>query len=66
MSAPTVYPPPPPPRKVAKDGIPLPPDRTICPLCLQKRGNPSGITVCLLLYLHLQVHYSGMMTGLKI
>ncbi|KAI9078421.1 hypothetical protein K1719_039640 [Acacia pycnantha] len=47
MSAPTVYPPPPPPPppKVAKDGIPLPPDRTICPLCSQKRANPSVITV---------------------
>ncbi|KAL0927285.1 hypothetical protein M5K25_001448 [Dendrobium thyrsiflorum] len=43
MSAPTVYPPPPPPPhpKVANDGIPLPPDRTICPLCSQKRMNPS-------------------------
>ncbi|CAA0808202.1 Peroxisome biogenesis protein 12 [Striga hermonthica] len=43
MSAPTVYPPPPPPPapKVAEEGIPLPPDRTICPLCLQKRTNPS-------------------------
>ncbi|PNY05938.1 peroxisome biogenesis protein 12-like, partial [Trifolium pratense] len=42
MSAPTVYPPPP---KVAKEGVQLPPDRTICPLCLQKRVNPSVITV---------------------
>ncbi|XP_027352353.1 peroxisome biogenesis protein 12 [Abrus precatorius] len=47
MSAPTVYPPPPPPPppKVAKEGIPLPPDRTICPLCSQKRVNPSVVTV---------------------
>ncbi|XP_010934246.1 peroxisome biogenesis protein 12 [Elaeis guineensis] len=47
MSAPTVYPPPPPPPppKVAKDGIPLPPDRTLCPLCSQKRVNPSVIAV---------------------
>ncbi|XP_043720628.1 peroxisome biogenesis protein 12 [Telopea speciosissima] len=47
MSAPTVYPPPPPPPppKVAKEGIPLPPDRTICPLCSQKRANPSVISV---------------------
>ncbi|GAU12086.1 hypothetical protein TSUD_00520 [Trifolium subterraneum] len=47
MSAPTVYPPPPPPPppKVAKEGVQLPPDRTICPLCLQKRVNPSVITV---------------------
>ncbi|KAJ4720870.1 Peroxisome biogenesis protein 12 [Melia azedarach] len=47
MSAPTVYPPPPPPPppKVAKDGIPLPPDRTICPLCSQKRANPSVVTI---------------------
>ncbi|KAJ9180015.1 hypothetical protein P3X46_008323 [Hevea brasiliensis] len=47
MSAPTVYPPPPPPPppKVAKEGIPLPPDRTICPLCTQKRANPSVVTV---------------------
>ncbi|KAL0005432.1 hypothetical protein SO802_012993 [Lithocarpus litseifolius] len=47
MSAPTVYPPPPPPPppKVAEEGIPLPPDRTICPLCSQKRANPSVVTV---------------------
>ncbi|KAK1307708.1 Peroxisome biogenesis protein 12 [Acorus calamus] len=47
MSAPTVYPPPPPPLppKVAEDGIPLPPDRTLCPLCTQKRVNPSVVTV---------------------
>ncbi|CAM8979714.1 unnamed protein product [Rhodiola kirilowii] len=47
MSAPTVYPPPPPPPppKVAKEGVPLPPDRTICPLCSQKRANPSVVTV---------------------
>ncbi|XP_010264914.1 PREDICTED: peroxisome biogenesis protein 12 [Nelumbo nucifera] len=47
MSAPTVYPPPPPPPppKVAKEGIPLPPDRTICPLCSQKRANPSVVVV---------------------
>ncbi|KAJ0080027.1 hypothetical protein Patl1_23140 [Pistacia atlantica] len=46
MSAPTVYPPPPPPPppQVAKEGIPLPPDRTICPLCSQKRANPSVVT----------------------
>ncbi|XP_041021314.1 peroxisome biogenesis protein 12 [Juglans microcarpa x Juglans regia] len=47
MSAPTVYPTPPPPPlpKVAEEGIPLPPDRTICPLCSQKRANPSVVTV---------------------
>lgn len=47
MSAPTVYPPPPPPPppKVAKEGIPLPSDRTICPLCSQKRTNPSVVSV---------------------
>lgn len=47
MSAPTIYPPPPPPPspQVAKEGIPLPPDRTLCPLCSQRRGNPSVITV---------------------
>ncbi|KAJ6854733.1 LOW QUALITY PROTEIN: peroxisome biogenesis protein 12-like [Populus alba x Populus x berolinensis] len=47
MSAPTVYPPPPPPPapKVAKEGIPLPPDRTFCPLCSQKRANPSVVTI---------------------
>ncbi|PKA65116.1 Peroxisome biogenesis protein 12 [Apostasia shenzhenica] len=47
MSAPTVYPPPPPPPppKVAEDGIPLPPDRTLCPLCFQKRVNPSVVSV---------------------
>ncbi|KAI7749399.1 hypothetical protein M8C21_001643 [Ambrosia artemisiifolia] len=31
--------------KVAKEGIPLPPDRTLCPLCSQKRANPSAVTV---------------------
>lgn len=47
MSAPTVYPPPPPPPppKVAKEGIPLPADRTVCPLCSQKRANPSVVAV---------------------
>ncbi|CAI0385203.1 unnamed protein product [Linum tenue] len=47
MSAPTVYPPPPPPPppKVAKEGISLPNDRTMCPLCSQKRANPSVVTV---------------------
>uniref|UniRef100_A0ACD5U6U5 Uncharacterized protein n=1 Tax=Avena sativa TaxID=4498 RepID=A0ACD5U6U5_AVESA len=47
MSAPTVYPPPPPPPlpKVVKDGLPLPPDRTLCPLCCQKRNNPSVLSV---------------------
>ncbi|KAL5566857.1 hypothetical protein UlMin_030021 [Ulmus minor] len=47
MSAPTVYPPPPPPPppQVAKEGIPLPPDRTLCPLCSQKRANPSAVSV---------------------
>ncbi|XP_071724830.1 peroxisome biogenesis protein 12 [Rutidosis leptorrhynchoides] len=47
MSAPTVYPPPPPPPrpKVAKDGISLPGDRTLCPLCTQKRANPSVVTI---------------------
>ncbi|XP_034679850.1 peroxisome biogenesis protein 12 [Vitis riparia] len=47
MSAPSVYPPPPPPPppKVAKEGIPLPSDRTICPLCSQKRTNPSVVAV---------------------
>ncbi|GAV82998.1 Pex2_Pex12 domain-containing protein/zf-C3HC4_2 domain-containing protein [Cephalotus follicularis] len=47
MSAPTVYPPPPPPPapKVAKEGIPLPADRTVCPLCSQKRANPSVVTI---------------------
>lgn len=47
MSAPTVYPPPPPPPppKVAEEGIPLPPDRTVCPLCSQKRVNPSVVAV---------------------
>ncbi|KAL6142918.1 hypothetical protein ACLB2K_061193 [Fragaria x ananassa] len=47
MSAPTIYPPPPPPPspQVAKEGIPLPSNRTLCPLCSQKRANPSVITV---------------------
>ncbi|KAF3544020.1 hypothetical protein DY000_02003591 [Brassica cretica] len=47
LTAPTVYPPPPPPPapKVAKEGIPLPPDSSLCALCLQKRANPSVVTV---------------------
>uniref|UniRef100_M4FGG7 Peroxisome biogenesis protein 12 n=1 Tax=Brassica campestris TaxID=3711 RepID=M4FGG7_BRACM len=47
LTAPTVYPPPPPPPspKVAKEGIPLPPDRTLCALCSQKRANLSVVTV---------------------
>lgn len=47
ISSPTVYPPPPPPPqpKVAEDGIPLPLDRTVCPLCSQKRTNPALISV---------------------
>ncbi|KAM7251930.1 hypothetical protein ACFE04_023813 [Oxalis oulophora] len=47
MSAPTVYPPPPPPPrpKVAKDGISLPADKTLCPLCSRKRAHPSVVTV---------------------
>lgn len=31
--------------QVAEDGIPLPPDRTICPLCSEKRANPSVVAV---------------------
>ncbi|XP_057863209.1 peroxisome biogenesis protein 12 isoform X2 [Cryptomeria japonica] len=47
LSSPTVYPPPPPPPqpKVAENGIPLPPDRTVCPLCSQRRTNPTLIAV---------------------
>jgi peroxin-12 len=30
---------------MAKEGIPLPPDRSLCALCLQKRANPSVVTV---------------------
>nr|VDC81318.1 unnamed protein product [Brassica rapa] len=52
LTAPTVYPPPPPPPApkvfisiVAKEGIPLPPDSSLCALCLQKRANPSVVTV---------------------
>lgn len=47
ISAPTIYPPPPPPPppKVAEDGIPLPSDKTLCPLCSQKRVNPSAVAV---------------------
>ncbi|KAK8589577.1 hypothetical protein V6N13_088395 [Hibiscus sabdariffa] len=58
MSAPTVYPPPPPPppSKVAKDGIPLPPDRTICPLCSQKRVNPSVVTVSGFVFCYACIH----------
>ncbi|KNA15491.1 hypothetical protein SOVF_097830 isoform C, partial [Spinacia oleracea] len=52
MSAPTIYPPPPPPPapKVAKEGIKLPSDRTVCPLCSEKRANPSVVTVSGLVY----------------
>ncbi|OMO84467.1 hypothetical protein CCACVL1_10810 [Corchorus capsularis] len=58
MSAPTVYPPPPPPPppKVARDGIPLPPDRTICPLCSQKRANPSVVTVSGFVFCYACIH----------
>ncbi|KAL0900915.1 hypothetical protein Bca101_084876 [Brassica carinata] len=42
LTATIVYPPAP---KVAKEGIPIPPDWTLCALCLQKRANPSVITV---------------------
>ncbi|KAH9310065.1 hypothetical protein KI387_037976, partial [Taxus chinensis] len=47
LTSPTVYPPPPPPPqpKVAENGIPLPPDRTICPLCSHKRTNPTLVAV---------------------
>ncbi|KAF9607987.1 hypothetical protein IFM89_004384 [Coptis chinensis] len=48
MSAPNVYPPPPPPpppKEVAEAGIPLHPDGTSCPLCSQKRVNPSVVAV---------------------
>ncbi|KAF7115923.1 hypothetical protein RHSIM_RhsimUnG0045000 [Rhododendron simsii] len=31
--------------KIAKEGIPLPPDRAMCPLCSQKRANPSVLAV---------------------
>ncbi|XP_027097556.2 acetylornithine deacetylase-like [Coffea arabica] len=30
---------------VAKEGIPLPPDRMLCPLCSQKHVNPSAVAV---------------------
>ncbi|GJP52711.1 hypothetical protein CLOM_g11801 [Closterium sp. NIES-68] len=44
LSAPTVYPPPPPPPppKVAPAGIPVPADRSLCPLCLCRRTNPTA------------------------
>ncbi|CAI7825002.1 unnamed protein product [Closterium sp. NIES-54] len=44
LSAPTVYPPPPPPPppKVAPAGIPVPVDRSLCPLCLCRRTNPTA------------------------
>ncbi|CDY42925.1 BnaC05g47260D [Brassica napus] len=49
LTAPTVYPPPPPPPSpkifISIEGIPLPPDRTLCALCLQKLANPSVVTV---------------------
>ena len=31
--------------QVAKEGIQLPSDRTICPLCSERRANPSVVTV---------------------
>lgn len=31
--------------QVAKNGVPLPQDRSLCPLCCQKRANPSVLTV---------------------
>ncbi|CAI5936022.1 unnamed protein product, partial [Closterium sp. NIES-65] len=44
LSAPTVYPPPPPPPppKVTPAGIPVPADRSLCPLCLCRRTNPTA------------------------
>jgi peroxin-12 len=44
--------PPPPPRlPIAEDGIPLPPDARMCPMCLRVRTNPavaapSGMVFC--------------------
>lgn len=32
-------------QQVAKEGIPLPSDKTLCPLCSQKRANPSVMAV---------------------
>lgn len=31
--------------QIAKEGIPLPPDRAMCPLCSQQRANPSVLAV---------------------
>ena len=42
--------------QVAKDGIPLPPDRTICPLCSQKRANPSVVTVSGFVFCYACIH----------
>lgn len=58
MSAPAVYPPPPPPPapKVAKEGIPLPPDRSVCPLCSEKRVNPSVVTVSGFVFCYACIH----------
>ncbi|CAI5529278.1 unnamed protein product [Closterium sp. Naga37s-1] len=41
LSAPTVYPPPPPPPP-PKASIPVPADRSLCPLCLCRRTNPTA------------------------
>lgn len=53
VAAPAIYPPPPPPPppKVAPDGVGLPTDRRVCPLCAQRRTNPamvaaSGFVFC--------------------
>ena len=52
QQAPKLPVPPPPPRlPVAPDGVPLPPDSRVCPVCLRLRVNPavaapSGIVYC--------------------
>jgi peroxin-12 len=64
VSAPSVYPPPPPPPPpvVAKDGIQLPADGKMCPLCTRSRTNPavvatSGFVFCYTCAFHYVTQY---------
>lgn len=64
VTAPSVYPPPPPPPPpvVAKDGLQLPADGKICPLCTRPRTNPavvatSGFVFCYTCAFHYVTQY---------
>lgn len=64
VTAPAVYPPPPPPPPpvVGKDGLQLPADGKICPLCLRSRTNPavvatSGFVFCYTCAFHYVTQY---------